>query len=266
MYRKKIEINMGRTWSLSELNAIIDKRLTGIATSLQTSKLVPVNVSNASSPEVGQVLTATSKTTASWKNSSGGAPLGTSIPIAESPGATGVVGNENAAAHADHVHALPPFGTSAGTFCEGNDSRIGGGAPLNTLVSVQTNIDLITTANTVIDTRPSSPPGPGRWKLVSIDLRVLTPVSGAPDSFSNVKIGSTPGGSEIILNQVIMPTSVTGDIVGGLSLMTLGTDMGQLNGFEAIYPASKTIYASVSGSGTLTSGEITAYLLWQGLP
>jgi hypothetical protein len=121
---------MGRTFSLSELNYIIDKRISVIGSSgLQTSNSTVINVSNAAPPEIGQVLTAMSVTTATWQNSSIGMPLGTDVPIDETPGISGAPGNENFTAHSDHVHALPPFGTSAGTFCEGNDPR------LSTLVS-----------------------------------------------------------------------------------------------------------------------------------
>ena len=116
---------MGRTFSLSELNYIIDNRIKGLgATGLQASNSTVVNVSNAAPPEIGQVLTIVSPTKATWQNSSSGAPLATTVPIDETPGISGAVGNENAAAHADHVHAMPPFGTVAGTFCEGNDNRL----------------------------------------------------------------------------------------------------------------------------------------------
>jgi hypothetical protein len=125
---------MGRTWSLSELNVVIDKRLTGIATSLQTSKLIPVNISNAVPPEIDQVLTATSKTTATWKDAGGGVLLSTTMPASEIVGGSGSVGIGISAARDDHVHPMPQFGTVAGTFCEGDDIRLisGSGIQLST--------------------------------------------------------------------------------------------------------------------------------------
>jgi len=39
-------------------------------------------------------------------------------------GGSSVEGVANAFARQDHLHALPPFGTTAGTFCEGNDPRL----------------------------------------------------------------------------------------------------------------------------------------------
>ena len=134
------------------------------------------------------------------------------------------------------------------------------------IVATQADIDLTTTANTVIDTRPATPTGPGRWKLVSIDLRVKVAITGGGTPSSVVSIGSTSGGQEIILNQTILPAATVGSIVGGFSLVTLGTDMSQINGFEAIYPASQAIYASVTESGSPATGVLTAYLLWQVLP
>jgi hypothetical protein len=135
-----------------------------------------------------------------------------------------------------------------------------------TIVATQADIDLTTTANTVIDTRPATPTGPGRWKLVSIDLRVKVAVTGGGTPSSVISIGSTSSGQEIILNQTILPAATVGSIVGGLSLVTLGTDMSQINGFEAIYPASQEVWANVTESGSPATGVLTAYLLWQLLP
>jgi hypothetical protein len=138
---------------------------------------------------------------------------------------------------------------------------------VTTLITLAVDIDLTTTANTVIDTRPASPSGTNRWKLMSIDLRVKVELAGSGGSPSSViSIGSTSGGQEIVLNQTVLPATSVGSIVGGFSLETLGTDMSQVNGFEAMYPASQNIYANVTQTDNPSSGTITAYLLWQGLP
>jgi hypothetical protein len=139
-------------------------------------------------------------------------------------------------------------------------------APSSTLVTMAVDIDLTTTGNYLIDTRPSTPTGPGRWKLMSIDLRVKVAVTGSSTPSSTVSIGSTSGGQQIIINQVILPAATVGSIVGGFALNTLGSDMGQSTGFEAVYPAGQLIYANVTVSGTVATGTATAYLLWQGLP
>lgn len=50
--------------------------------------------------------------------------VATGSPVALTPGASSAPGSSANLAAADHVHALPAFGTSAGTFAEGSDSRI----------------------------------------------------------------------------------------------------------------------------------------------
>lgn len=48
-------------------------------------------------------------------------------PVALTVGGANVNGVLATVPRADHKHALPAFGTAAGTFCEGNDARLGGG-------------------------------------------------------------------------------------------------------------------------------------------
>lgn len=134
------------------------------------------------------------------------------------------------------------------------------------IVATQADIDLTTTANTVIDTRPATPTGPGRWKLMSIDLRVKVAITGGGTPSSVVSIGSTSGGQGIVLNQTVLPATSVGTIIGGFSLSSLGTDMSQVTGFESIYPASQEIWANVTASGPPATGVLTAYLLWQVFP
>ena len=109
----------------------------GIATGLQTSALIPVDVAGAAPPAIGQVLIATSSTSATWQNSGAGVTLATTTPAAEVVGGAGVVGVGTTAARDDHRHSLPAFGTTAGTFCQGNDSRfvsISGSTPASEVV------------------------------------------------------------------------------------------------------------------------------------
>lgn len=44
---------------------------------------------------------------------------------AATPGDSAAEGTATSFARSDHKHSLPAFGTTAGTFCEGNDSRLG---------------------------------------------------------------------------------------------------------------------------------------------
>lgn len=135
-----------------------------------------------------------------------------------------------------------------------------------TLVTKAIDIDLTTTANTVIDTTPSSPSGSNRWKLMSIDLRLKVALSGGSTPSSVISVGSTSGGQQIVIDQTVVEATTLGTIIGGFSLTSLGTDMSQTNGFEAMYSASQDIYANVTQTGSPTTGTVTAYLLWQGLP
>lgn len=48
----------------------------------------------------------------------------TASAIANPPGTSNAEGTSTSLARADHTHALASFGTSAGTFCQGNDSRL----------------------------------------------------------------------------------------------------------------------------------------------
>jgi hypothetical protein len=187
-----------------EVRVTLEQISGGAATALQTTSTT-VNVANSPPPEVGQVLTATSDSEATWQNA-----------------ATGT-----------------------------------------TLVTLAVDIDLTVTGNSVIDTRPESPTGLGRWKLMSIDLRLK---DGLESGSSIISIGSTSSGQEIILNQTILPATTVGSIVGGFALNTLGSNMSQVTGFEVIYPFLQQIWANVTVSGSPSTGTVTAYLLWQGLP
>jgi hypothetical protein len=135
-----------------------------------------------------------------------------------------------------------------------------------TLTSVAIDVSLTATANTLIDTRPASPSGINRWKLVSIDVRLKTAITGGGSPSAAISVGSTSGGQQIVLSQTVLPAVAVGTIIGGFSLSTLGSDMSQANGFEAMYPASQAIYANVTATNSPATGAVTIYLVWQALP
>ena len=188
-----------------ELRSVLEQTSGGgVAIALQTTS-DPVNVSNASPPGVGQVLTATSSTSATWQPA----------------------------------------------------------APSTTLETMAVDIDISASGSRVIDWRPAFPSGPGRWKLMSIDLRLKV---GLDSGSSILSIGTTSGGQQIVLNQTILPATSVGSIVGGFALGTLGSSMSQVTGFEVVYPAGQNTWANITTSGSPTTGTVTAYILWQGLP
>jgi hypothetical protein len=131
------------------------------------------------------------------------------------------------------------------------------------LVGISSEVPLTANSDIVIDTRPASPTGIGRWKLLSIDLRLKTALIGTGST--TVKVGSSIGGSEIVLSQTIINTDPVGGNVGGLALSTLGSAMDQANGFIGLFGAGQTINVNVAVSGVVTDGAVTIYLLWQAL-
>ncbi len=184
---------------------------------------------------------------------------------------TGVSGNTFTVSRG--IESSSPVGHSSGSavihvvtagamdlLVQTDDPRIG------ILTQVIVDISLTSTANTIIDTRPASPSGINRWKLVSIDLRLKTAITGGGTPSATISIGSTSGGTEIVITQSVTSSTPVGTIVGGFQLTSLGSDMSQGTGFEAMYPASQNIYANVVETGTPSTGTVTAYLLWQELP
>lgn len=50
--------------------------------------------------------------------------MSSAAATANTPGQAASAGNSSTPARGNHVHSMPAFGTGAGTFCEGNDSRL----------------------------------------------------------------------------------------------------------------------------------------------
>lgn len=134
----------------------------------------------------------------------------------------------------------------------------GGSGDAGPFTMVSQEVDLRSSGVTIIDTRPDW----GLWKLVSIDIvRKQTMAPGGVSAL--VRVGSTSGGQEIVLEQSVTPSSSS--ILGGLALASLGPEMSQSNGFQAVYGSLQNIYVSVTVSGTPTAGSLTVYLVWQEL-
>lgn len=120
------------------------------ASGLRTTTTV-VNCSNALVPSAGQVLTATDGTHATWQSpatvgstapsdvqkqtAAAGAStelaradhkhqVATAAAVAQAPGDAAAEGTATTLARSDHKHALPAFGATAGTFTQGNDTRL----------------------------------------------------------------------------------------------------------------------------------------------
>lgn len=93
-------------------------KLDGIATgatNLALASTAPVNVTKAAAA----VGTGTTAARADHKHD-----ITTAIAGATTPGATAAEGTATSLARSDHAHSLAAFGTTAGTFCQGNDARL----------------------------------------------------------------------------------------------------------------------------------------------
>lgn len=74
---------------------------------------------------VGTVDGVTVSGHASRHNPGGSDALATAVPGAVAPGDTADAGSASSYSKSDHRHSIAAFGTATGTFCQGNDSRLG---------------------------------------------------------------------------------------------------------------------------------------------
>jgi hypothetical protein len=80
---------------------------------------------SGSPPDWYLILAVSSAGVATFSSVLGGAaPLTYGAVVAETVGGSNVDGVATSVSRSDHVHALPAFGTTAGTFAQGNDSRL----------------------------------------------------------------------------------------------------------------------------------------------
>lgn len=95
----------------------------GTATSLARSDHTHA-VSTGAAVNVAPDNTNTTGTAASLARSDHTHALPVAAPIALTVGGANTAGSANTTCRSDHTHALPAFGITAGTFCQGNDSRL----------------------------------------------------------------------------------------------------------------------------------------------
>jgi hypothetical protein len=142
------------------------------ASGLRTATTI-VSINTAIAPSSGQVLTAASDTSAIWVTplaltnvspsnvTKSSAIVGVSSFAARSDhkhdistttasslsvGGNNAEGSSTSLARADHLHALPSFGTTAGTFCQGNDSRLSDDRTASGLRTATTIVSINTAA------------------------------------------------------------------------------------------------------------------------
>jgi len=186
------------------------------ASGLRSSSTV-INVSSATAPTSGQALVATSGTAATWQSvaaltatspvniTKSAAVVGvattaaradhkhdvdTAAAVTLSVGGSNAEGASTSLSRADHTHALPAFGTTAGTFAEGNDSRLSDDRIASGLRS----------SSTVVSVSGAAAPTPGQ-ALIATSGTVATwqTLSGASivKGTSVINFGSYPGQSNL---------------------------------------------------------------------
>lgn len=183
-----------------------------------------VDVSASAAPTLGQALVATSATTATWQTVSnvtstppvavdaGAAAVGASSEAARSDhkhsvstaspvilvvGGSNVTGVSANLARADHVHSLPAFGSTSGTFAEGNDSRL----------TNDRTASGIRTATTVVSVSAATAPTTGQ---------VLIATSSTAATWqTNTAAALATTGASVVVNTAIPP--VSGQVLTALS-------------------------------------------------
>jgi hypothetical protein len=78
-------------------------------------------------------------------------------PQTLTPGNSNTEGTASSLARSDHVHGLPAFGTTSGTFCQGNDSRL----------SDDRTADGLRTTTTIVDVGSALAPSTGQYLQAS---------------------------------------------------------------------------------------------------
>ena len=159
------------------------------ASGLRTATTI-VSVSAATAPSSGQVLTASSSTLATWATPlalTSNAPVNvtkataavgvgttaarddhkhdvtTAAPSTLAAGGSNTEGSATSLARSDHVHALPAYGTTSGTICQGNDSRL----------SDDRTASGLRTATTVVSISAATAPSSGQ-ALVATSSTIAT--------------------------------------------------------------------------------------------
>ena len=230
-----------------------DSRLSDdrVASGLRSATTV-VSVASATAPTTGQVLTATSSTVAVWSDPTY-TPLTSNAPAdvtkataavgvgtasarddhkhdvstatagSATPGDTAAEGTATSLARSDHKHSLPSFGSTSGTFCQGNDSRL----------SDDRTASGIRTATTVVGVSSATAPTAGQ---------VLTASSGTSANWAS---------------PIALATTNPADVTKSAAITGVGTTSARADHKHDVSTATPATTAVVIGNsaaeGTATS-------------
>lgn len=68
--------------------------------------------------------------------------ISTAVAVSLTPGDSNAEGNATTLARSNHTHALPAFGTTVGTFCEGNDIRLSNTRTADSIKTLTTSVSV----------------------------------------------------------------------------------------------------------------------------
>lgn len=158
-------------------------------------------------------------------------------PISVAIGASNVQGSSGRAARVDHSHRLIDYWPQA--------------------------FDLTVAGDEDVFTVPVAPAGFGRFILTRCILRLDVALTGAGNV--TVRVGSTLGGNEVVLDTVINNATATG-VVAGEAIATLGADMLATQGYEAVYAAGQVLRIRKTVVAPVADAILFTYVFGELLP
>jgi hypothetical protein len=161
--------------------------------------------------------------------------ISTGTPGAVTPGNSASAGVATSLARSDHQHSIAAFGSSVGTFCEGNDARLSNDRTASGLRS----------ATTVVSVSAATAPTAGQ---------VLTATSGTAAEWSSVA-GTNGRIIQHTFNEISADTTTTSTTFTNLLTRTITTGANKID-----------IHFSCSASESTNNAQIYFQLLIDGSP
>lgn len=236
-------------------------KLDGIAmgaTNTPLSNTDPINITKSTAQEG----TATEASRQDHKHD-----ISTTTPGAITPGDTLLEGSSTSLARADHQHSLPDFGSSSGTFCEGDDSRLtddrtADGLRTDTTIVSISSADAPSAGQILRATGSTSATWQDEYGNNIYDAIVATSGGDYTSLYDAINDGANSvfvrTGFYIETNTITLPTDgiiITGE--GGSVINFIGTARLELDASGGINETAGTI--SVTTNSTTVTGSGTSF-------